>query len=317
MDMGDLHVVLGASGGIGGAITRLLAERGQEVRAVSRQPGVALPGVTAVAADLTDRVAARAACDGASVVFHCAQPAYRRWAQEFPALTGTIADAAEAAGAKLVLADNLYMYAPADGPIDEDTPERPVSRKGEVRRVMAEDLLARHAAGRLRVAIGRASDYYGPGGVGSLSGAGLFGAALEGKPVRWPGDPDVPHATSYLPDIARALVTLAHRQEADGRAWVLPTAPALTTREMVALVADAVGRPVALKPTGKTMMRMAGLFVPEAGELPDIWHQFTRPWLTDGSRFDAAFGALEPTPHEVAVPATAAWWRDRAATEGA
>jgi hypothetical protein len=57
-------------------------------------------------------------------------------------------------------------------------------------------------------------------------------------------------------------------------------------------------------------MRLAGLFVPEARELPDIWYQFSAPWEVDGRAFVAAFGDPGLTPHERAVPETVAWWRE-------
>jgi len=54
-----------------------------------------------------------------------------------------------------------------------------------------------------------------------------------------------------------------------------------------------------------------GLLVPPARELADIWHQFDRPFVSDASRFQAAFGPFEPTPHEQAITATVAWFGER------
>jgi uncharacterized protein YbjT (DUF2867 family) len=105
----DLHVVLGASGGTGGAVVRELARRGLRARAVNRRGDADVPGgVERLAADVATAEGAKAACAGAAVVYHCAQPPYTRWPREFPPLTDAIAAGAAAAGAKLVLADNLY-----------------------------------------------------------------------------------------------------------------------------------------------------------------------------------------------------------------
>ena len=81
-----------------------------------------------------------------------------------------------------------------------------------------------HAAGRLRVAIGRAADY---GPANSIVGDTFFGAAVAGKSVRWPANADQSRSFGYLPDIARGLVTLGERDAADGRAWVFPYRPAV------------------------------------------------------------------------------------------
>ncbi|MCO1659793.1 NAD-dependent epimerase/dehydratase family protein [Pseudonocardia humida] len=310
MPVSDLHVVLGATGGIGRALVRELAAQGRRVRAVSRRLGTDLPpGVEAVAADVSTADGSRAACAGAAVVHHCAQPAYHRWTQDFPALNEAALIGAAAAGAKLVLADNLYAYAPPTGPLTEDTPQQPTSRKGAVRLRLADQLLDAHRRGTLRVAIGRASDYYGPGTIASTAGDTVFGAVLAGKAVRWPGRVDVPHALHHLPDIARGLITLADHGAADGRAWILPAAPALTPREFVDRIGAAAGRPVRISATPRAMMRLVGLFDRSAGELPDIWYQYDRPWTVDDGQFQRTFGPQPPTGWDEGIAATVDWYR--------
>ena len=310
-DGSSLHVVLGAAGGIGGAVTRELAGRGHSVRAVTRDGSADLPdGISRVAADLTTAAGAAVACSGAAVVYHCAQPPYgtRSWAEGFPDLNASIIDATERADAKLVVADNLYMYGPLAGPISETTSQRPSSAKGRIRKDLSETLLAAHAAGRVRVTIGRASDYFGPAGSHSIAGL-LFAGILAGKSVRWPADGDQPHSFAYLPDIARALVVLGARTDADGRAWVLPEAPPLTAREFVALIERESGEPAKLAITSKLAMRVAGLFVPEAREIPDLWYQFEAPFVADARAFLATFDPFAVTPLDQAVRETVSWYR--------
>jgi nucleoside-diphosphate-sugar epimerase len=312
MDAHDqLHVVFGATGGAGGALVRELAGRGHRVRAVSRKPAVAVPeGVEQLAADAADPTQTRKACQGATVVYHCVQPPYERWAAEFPALTASIAEAAAGAGARLVYADNLYAYGPVDGPLTEDLPALATTRKGRVRTLMAERLLAAHRSGTLQVAIARSSDYYGPGGANSVVGDILFGAAATGKPARWLGRLDVPHSLNYLPDVARALVTLGARPEAPGEVWHLPAAEPLTGRQFVELIAAALGRPVKVTATSRLMLRIAGVFDPRARESAEMLYQWERPLVLDASKFQRAFGPLEPTPHRQAVATTVAWFRE-------
>src|SRR5688572_26305914 len=110
------HVVLGAAGGTGSAVVRAVVARGDPVRAVGRSGTADVPeGVVQVAADVGIPDGARQACDGAVVVYLCAQPDSTKWVALFPPLTAAVLDGAAAAGAKLVFADNLYMYGPADG----------------------------------------------------------------------------------------------------------------------------------------------------------------------------------------------------------
>jgi nucleoside-diphosphate-sugar epimerase len=309
----QLHVVLGATGGAGGALVSELAGRGHWVRAVSRKPTADLPeGVEQMAADAADPAQTRTACAGATVVYHCVQPPYQRWAAEFPPLTQSIADGAAAAGARLVYADNLYAYGPVHGPITEDLPAQPTTNKGRIRALMAERLLAAHGSGTLQVAIGRSSDYYGPGGANSVVGDILFGAAVKGNRARWMGRMDVPHSLNYLQDVARALIILGARPEALGEVWHLPAAELVTGRGFVEFIAAALGRPVKVTATSRLALRLAGLFDPRARESAEMLYQWERPFVLDASKFQRAFGPLEPTPHPQAVATTVAWFRERA-----
>ncbi len=316
MDPGRLHVVLGAGGATGGAIVRELVGQGRRVRAVTRGGNAAasygtLPPASFedVAADVTEREQLRRALDGADVVFHCAQPAYARWPQQFPAMTRGIAEAAAAAGVKLVFADNLSMYGPVDGPMTEETPPAAQTKKGKVRAAMAEELMAAHRDGSLRVVIGRSSDYFGPGGLNSAIGERFFKALLAGKKTQWLADLDQPHTISYLPDMARAFVILGEHPEADGKVWHTPAAPALTGRRYVELAARAAGTPARPAVLGPGTVRALGLFMPALRELPELMYEYERPFVSDASKFQAAFGPFAVTPHEDALRTTLAWYR--------
>jgi nucleoside-diphosphate-sugar epimerase len=311
----DLHVVLGASGATGGAVVRELARRGHRVRAVNRAGDADAPaGVERLAADVATDEGAKTACAGAAVVYHCAQPPYTRWPQEFPPLTDAIAAGAADAGAKLVLADNLYAYGPHQGPLTEDLPAAATGRKGRVRALMAERLLAAHRQGRLRVAIGRSSDYYGPGGLPSVAGERVFRAALGGRTVRWLGRLDQPHTLSYLEDMAVALAVLGERDEADGQVWHLPAAEPLTGRQFLELVVAATGGRSRIATNSAVMTRLAGLFVPFLREVTETLPHFQAPYVLDWSKFRGTFGPFTPTPHPEAVARTVAWFRDHPRT---
>jgi nucleoside-diphosphate-sugar epimerase len=306
------HVVLGAAGGTGSAVVSELARRGLWTRAVTRSgKGDAPEGVKQVAADVGTAEGARQACEGAAVVYHCAQPPYTKWPELFPPMTEAVLGGAAAAGAKLVFADNMYVYGPPDGAMTEETPQRARGKKGRTRIAMADALLAAHADGRLRVAIGRSSDYYGPRGTTSTVGENIMKPALHGKRVRWLGSLDQPHTLNYLEDMARALVTLGERDEADGQVWHLPAAEPLTGRRFLDLVFEEAGRPPKIGVASRPVIRIGGLFNPLLRELNETLYQFERPFVSDASKFQAAFGPFEPTPHTAAISRTVDWFRRR------
>ena len=192
-------------------------------------------------------------------------------------------------------------------------PLKTVGSKGRTRVEVAAELLAAHQESRARVTIGRASDYYGPGGANSTAGETVFGRVLAGKRPQWTGRLDVPHTFHYLPDIARGLVTLAEQPEADGEVWHLPAAEPLTAQQFFDLVFEETGRPTPAKAqiAGPALLAVAGVFSAMLHELRETAYQFRRPFVIDSSKFEGAFGPLELTPHREAVQQTVAWFRLR------
>ena len=306
------HVVIGAGGGTGSAVVRELAGRGLRVRAVTRSGKGDVPdGVRQMAADIGTPEGAQRACEGAAVVYHCAQPPYTKWPELFPPMARAVLDGAAEAGAKLVFADNLYVYGPTDEPMTEETPQRARGKKGRIRIQMADAVLRAHAEGRLRVTIGRSSDYYGPRGITSTVGENIMKPALHGKRVRWLGSLDQPHTLNYLEDMGHSLVTLGERDEADGQVWHIPAAEPLTGRQFLDLLFEEARKPLKVAVASRAMIRIGGLFNPLLRELNETMYQFERPFVSDASKFQAAFGPFEPTPHPLAVSRTVDWFQRR------
>ena len=306
----QMHVVLGATGGVGQSIVQALSAQEIPVRAVNRS-GRLVDGASAevVAADLMNRESALAACQGAGVIYHCAGLPYQEWETSFPVMLDNIIAAASATRATLVYTDNCYMYSPTSQPLTEESPQEPVTRKGKLRKRLAETLLVAHAQGRIRATIGRASDFYGPGVRSSAVGEQLFGALVRGKRVPWLGKLDEPHALSYGEDFARGLISLGAHEQAWGQVWHIPAAPALTGRQFIALAGEVAG--VRSRPLGASaaVLRLLGLTTPVLRESVEMLYEFTEPYLFDGSKYTRVFGG-EPTPHREALQRTVAWYRE-------
>jgi nucleoside-diphosphate-sugar epimerase len=174
---------------------------------------------------------------------------------------------------------------------------------------MTGELLAAAEAGRIRIAIGRASDFFGAGVTqGSTLGERVFGNALAGRRADFIGNPDLPHTYSYVPDIAAGLVTLGTDARAAGHVWHLPGPPTVTTRVLLDLVAGQVGHPVGVRSVPKLAVRALGLINPMLRGLAEMSYQFDEPFVLDTTRYQTTFGPAG-TPLAAAVAATVAWYR--------
>ena len=172
---------------------------------------------------------------------------------------------------------------------------------------MARELLAAHQAGRVQVAIGRASDYFGPrGGAQSNLGDRVFPAALAGKTATVLGDPDQPHTYTYIPDIGEGLAVLGEHPDAPGEVWHLPNDPDThTTRQLVDIVYQQAGQPP--RPTPRDAAAGAcvvlGLANPTVRELVEMQYQFEEPFIVDSSKIATKLG-VHATPIDQALADT-------------
>jgi nucleoside-diphosphate-sugar epimerase len=308
-DMPARHTVLGA-GPAGTALARELVRRGHSVRFVDRKAdGPAPAGVERLAADVSTADGARVAVAGSDVVHHCVNVAYHLQVEVMPRVQEAVLGAVQATGARLVVLDTLYPYGETGGAVmTEDTPWKATSRKGRMRAELDERYLAAHREGRARVVLGRSADFVGPGVLNSTLGATVFPGALTGGEVLGFGDIDLPHSYTNIEDVAAGLATLGERPDGDGRVWHLPTAPAVSTREIHTMIEERVGRP--LKVVVLPEARPVGPFDEQfMAEYAEMFYQHTEPQIMDSSRFERTF-AVAPTPLGRTLDATLAWYRE-------
>lgn len=307
--MNELHVVFGA-GQVGSLLARELLAKGKQVRQVrQRAVGPARAGLEVLAGDVADLGFAAQAAKGAAVLYDCLNPQYWEWPQKLPPLRRGVLHAARTSGARLVQLDNLYMYGASATPFTEDSPIRPCSKKGELRARLAQEVLDASARGEVRVAIARASDFFGPGfGNNAVFSERYFQRVLAGKAGEAVGDPELPHSYSYGPDVVQGLITLGEHEDAAGQVWHLPVAAAEPTRAWMERMAQALEVPFRLTRVPQWVLQAMGLFSPVMREVAEMTYQWRSPFVLDDARFRARFGAT-PTAPEVALAETARWAR--------
>jgi nucleoside-diphosphate-sugar epimerase len=313
--MNNLHVIFG-TGPLGRSVAEELVKRGKQVRMVNRsgkREGIPAT-IEVIAGDAYSPQFTRHITENVEVVYQCAQPEYHQWTTKFPALQQSILESAASNSAKLVIADNLYMYGDPNGQtISEVSPENPHTKKGKLRKQMAEVALAAHHNGKLQVAISRPSHYFGPGY--DITANFIFLPVLKGKAVQLLGKADVPHSFSYVPDAGRAMAILGTSEQGWGQVWIPPVMGDMTQREFAQKVWQLAGQNGTAKVMllNKWMLGLIGLFNPGSRETVEMLYEFEKPYIVDSSKFEKTFG-VKATPIDEAVQRTLEYHRQSLAT---
>ncbi len=312
--MNDILVI--GYGPVGAATAALLAARGERVRIAQRKRPPGLPqAIPFTSCDTTDRASLRAAAQGAKQIVLAIGLRYSGpiWRDTWPKIIENLVETAAETGARIVWVDNLYMYGPQTEPLKETMPLSDHPLKPAARSAATRIWQAASAAGRVRFAAVRGPDFYGPGVTLSVLGDTGLAALARGKSAMWIHDADMPHEMAYVPDYARAVVSLLDApDDAFGQAWHVPCAPIRRPRELLALGAAALGVPLKVRNLPFWALRALSVFTPELGEIAEMRFSWDRPYRVDSSKFAARFWS-DPTPFEVGMPLAARSFKSQAA----
>jgi nucleoside-diphosphate-sugar epimerase len=295
-------LVLGAAGRLGHRAAEAFRDAGWTVASLVR-PGSAARAprnTEVVEVHALDHAAVGEAARGADVVLHALNPPYTDWSRLALPLAYSAITAAETAGATLLFPGNLYNYgSPLPSVIDEHTPTRPSSRKGQLR-VAIEDRMAEAAERGVRTIILRAGDFYG-GGQGSWLDLVLAKEIGRGR-LTYPGPLDVPHEWAYLPDFVSALLRLAAiRETLPPFASIGFPGHAVTGHEFATAIARAMRSKLQVKPMTWWLIHALRSIVPLCRELSEIAYLWNEPHRIDGGKLKAAIGDIPHTPLDLAV----------------
>ncbi len=311
----DEAITIVGYGAVGRATVERLCGLGRAVRVAQRAaPSDLPPGATFRPCDALNPESVRQAIEGsAQVVLAIGFPYFGRvWKEAWPRTLASFVDACAEIGARLVFVDNLYMYGPCEAPMIETTPLNPVGVKPAARVAATRIWMEAAKAGRLKVAALRAPDFYGPGVTLSVLGERGLAALAAGKSATLIGSADLPHDIAYVPDIARAVVTLLDApDDAFGQAWHVPCAPARTLRQVFAIGAAALGVKLKINVLPFWALPALGLFLPQLRELSEMKFIWDRPYKVDSTKFARRFWA-DATPFETGAPVAALSFRTRA-----
>lgn len=305
-----LHTILGANGTIATELLPILLQNNHNVRLVSRNPK-AIAGAETMAADVLNYQQVLQAVQGSQVVYLLVGLEYKIdvWRASWPTIMRNVINACKASNARLVFFDNIYMYGKVNGPITEDAPFKPVSKKGEVRAQIDTMLLDEMKAGNIQAAIAKATDFYGPRCTDkSAPGVLVFDRMKKKLSSQWFINANLPRAFSYTPDCAQALYILATSNQAFGQVWHLPVAkPTLTGKQFVTAAAKYMGAGSKITVLPKWLLKVIGWFNPFMKEMYEMMYQYEYALELDSSKFEKAFN-FTPTSYEAGIKATAEWF---------
>jgi len=258
-----MQTILGAGGIIGKELAKSLPKYTDRIRLVSRNPKKVNLTDEIFSANLADAGQTLQAVQGSEVVYLTAGLPYniRTWQGQWPIIMKNVIDACNKNNAKLVFFDNVYSYGRVNGWMTENTSMNPSSRKGEVRKKIADMIMDEVGRGKLKAIIARAADFYGPNTPLSFVNVMVFDNFKEGKKAQWLINDKLKHSLTYTPDASKATAILGNTESAYNQVWHLPTdRNALTGKEFIEKVAAEFGVSPRYRVLPRWMVQMVGLF---------------------------------------------------------
>jgi nucleoside-diphosphate-sugar epimerase len=229
--------------------------------------------------------------------------------------TRALLDASRAAGVKrFVYGSTIGVYGSAEaGELDEESPTRPENIYGRTK--LAAERLVHQQAGSLETCIVRISETYGPGDFRLLK---LFRAIDRGA-FMMIGNGENRRQAMHVDDLIRGLLVAAQHPAGAGQVFVMPGHEVMTTREMVASVARALGKPVPrlrlpLWPFLAAAVVFEATFKP-LGIQPPIHRRrldfFRKTFVFSTKKAEALLGFVPRIPFSEGTRETAAWYREQ------
>lgn len=304
-----MQTILGGNGTIGSVLAKELTKYTNSIRLVSRHPKKVNATDELFPADLSDPEQVEKAIAGSEVVYLLVGFEYtlKVWQDKWPKLMRASIDACIKHHAKLVFFDNVYLYDIGAIPhMTEDSPINPPSKKGMVRRQIADMLMTAVKAGKLTGLIARSADFYGPSNDKSFLIEVVYKNIKRGKKPNWFIKADKKHSFTYTPDAAKATAILGNTADAYGQVWHLPTDKnSLTGKEMISLFTKEMNVADKVFVLPMWLLKLLGLFIPLMKEMPEMMYQYDRDYVFDSSKFQEYFN-FSPTSYQQGVKETIA-----------
>ncbi|WP_431030406.1 NAD-dependent epimerase/dehydratase family protein [Lysinibacillus sp. LZ02] len=300
--------IAGATGGIGSALVAELTAKQIEVIAFARTEatlkerfrGNAL--VTCIAGDVLNDQDVLKAAQGADTIMHAVSFPYEQWeAKHIPCLENLL-KVAKQINSRFVMLDNIYAYGKAMSPVKEDVEKRPHTKKGKKRLEM--ERLIKNSG--VPYVIAHIPDVFGPYAVNTVLYSTLQ-AVVQNKKAYFVGRMDKTREFAYTPDIAKAVVALALKEESYNQHWNIPGCLKITGDALQSFLHEQFNYRKKLKPATTRMIAFLGLFSPFMREQKEMMYLTETPVIVDGEKLQKMLGHLPLTDTRQSLTETIHW----------
>ncbi|UOQ94781.1 SDR family NAD(P)-dependent oxidoreductase [Halobacillus shinanisalinarum] len=304
-------IVLGATGGTGQVIVSELLERQIEVIAFGRSENKLKTlmeehdfdqRLSYKLGDIFDYQTIVDAARDADVIFQCANVKYQEMEEKLHLLGESVMKAADILGKKIVIVDGIYVYGHQIAKGDENHPQQPHTKKGELR-VEFEKLIFSNKWEDAKALIVRLPDYYGVTSQNSYLQPTLEGMASQ-KVTIFIGNLVTPREYVYLPDAAKMIVNIAEKDDAYGENWNIPGAGLISGNEITQIARKVTGNRKMVIPLNKSAIRLIGLFDPFMREVVEIMYLTKEGFVLSGEKYEKRIGPVPATPFQKGLEET-------------
>ncbi len=279
--MSGIVLILGASGRFGRHSAEAFWNAGWQVRIFDRNKD-----------DLN------AAAQGVDVIVNGWNPPYTAWKRDVPDQTRRVIAAAQVSKAAVLIPGNVYGYGKgAPRVLRADTPHLATNPLGRVRIEMEQ---AYRDAG-VKTIVLRAGNFIDTEASGNWFDQIITAKLTKGCVVA-PGAPDISQAWAYLPDLARAAVSLAERREVLGQFEDVPfPGVTLSLAEITEHLSAVLERKLTVKRMSWLPIWLAVPFWSMAPKLLEMRYLWSMPHQLDGDRFKALVPGFRATAPSVVL----------------
>ncbi|MEO0637448.1 MAG: epimerase [Pseudomonadota bacterium] len=269
-------LILGGSGRVGRATARLFGEAGWKVRLYDRHNQSMVE-----------------AAQGCQVIVNGMNPQnYHDWANQVPGITAQVIEAAQSAGATVIIPGNVYHFGSAGGVWSERTASNPVSRKGQIRL----DMERAYRKSGVQTIVLRAGNFIDPIELQCVMGLIYLRAIKKGQ-ITLPGPALVRQAMCLVEDWARAALALAEKRSELAQFEDVPLpGQTMTGQDLRQTLEGITGRSYRFVSFPWWLFRLTGPFWELAREMNEMRYLFETDHALCGQRLSELLPDFRATP---------------------